>query len=192
MKLGTVLYLTIATLAQALAVDPQYRGIEIGPEGIVIPPDSPAGLYHISFSQDSTKILNVTFEADAAPADAGVQRRHYKQLEARQGLPINYYRCFDGLDGSDYGGPKNDFINSCNAGAWANPFSTVARVGRKGTVVWMCNKANVPNRCFGGEYQLFEQFMDIQCGGFLRGGFADVDVFFKSYGRTRPGQPFCS
>ena len=192
----------------------QHRGITIHPEGgIVIPEGSPAGFYRINFSEDGQNILNVTFNAKEAPFDPlapndaseDVQKRDealkrltarrdeiLKKVEARQ-LPINYYRCFNSFLG-ETGWPLvwNDFKNFCEKGGVAAPHQAVAvTAGILNGVAWMCNKANVLNRCYAGEYDLFVSFIDFQCQSTLRSAFADVDPFFKSYGRSSQGDRFC-
>ena len=194
MKLSAILTLAIAAVAQAAeSGSRRLHGLHIAPEGgVVIPPENAPGYYHITFSPDYKQILNVTFAPDGAAELPNLQPRDEMELHRRQ-LPINYYRCFNppqSLPERPWNAVWQEFSTWCNQGAAANPYSAIAR-GWGGAVAWMCNKSNVVNRCYGGEYDIFVNWISVQCGG-LTPAFADLDAFGKSYGRTLAGMAFCS
>jgi len=152
-----------------------------------MPEGSEDGYYNITLTADG-QILGVTFEPESAHPIA--ERRDVEPLAARQ-LPINGYRCLDQprLNAGYWNRAWGDFTSWCDRGAAASGFSAIARVVVE-DVAWMCNKANTLNRCYRGEYDQFVDFISIQCSG-LSPGFADVDPFFKSYGRQKVNTPFC-
>lgn len=82
------------------------------------------------------------------------------------------------------------FTDYCDGGGGANGHS-VALKKNQDVVVWMCNKKDYYDFCFRLEYDQFVNFLSNQCSG-LTVGFADLDVYGKSYGRNLAGERFCS